>query len=639
VLVVVAMNARPGRSKTTTPPISIRSIRPPPRLGRRATVGTASTPTDDHVFRGKGCVVQRHVWPSFLLCTSLFVLWARSLIQSHTRLLQVDPTFMIHFNYALLSFQAHQAIPRPTKETISSKVLKGFSNRDSSKLERPSVVKDEVHAQRSPMDFMPPAFQKVYQRAVEKRNYCSGISSNSSRPSSSQAAVTTIVRGADGKDQEIAALPPFGIISALEEFPWPSGDSGERISHSETCELPPESHECNETMVTVVFMAFNEDRMKKFMNVTRTFVTGLGDGRWTSLIAQVILVWNGLDNINGTGPGDQLLQFASEYSTKFRVVYPLRMGFPNDLMNRYNLDVLTERGRLPILTKALLYFDHDGPFYEYPAVMSGFELWKRHPRAQMGAMSRKFNLLSQRQQQEQQRIDEAAGASSLARDQYFVSHCPTSDMLEYESHYFSNYDANMVLPSGSILHVNYLCFLWHPVFQPIRQFVLAHPAHPDDATVSAIVSQLAGQAPRVYSRRINPKKTHRKLREWSNEHQTSAAVHASGGDLSVGADEATDIHPITNVARSRQRKLLEGIHWNVRIGEAAKREYWLRIRTAAINSLAQYFGSVNSGSIGWCENTPYYSPNVPGKCSPTMAEYGDLPWLHNPELVPKSTCP
>jgi hypothetical protein len=252
------MNARPGRSKTTTPPISIRSIRPPLRLRRRATVGTASTPMDDHVFRGKGCPCRRHVWPSFLMCTSLFVLWARSLIQSHTRLLEVDPTFMIHFNYTLLSFQAHYG---RNQETISStsKVFKGFSNRDSSKLERPSVVKDEVHAQRSPMDFMPLAFQKVYQRAVEKRSHCSRISSNSSRPSSSQAAVTTVVRGADGKDQEIPALPAFGIISVLEEFPWPSSDSDEGISHSETCELPPESHECNETMVTAVFMAFNEE--------------------------------------------------------------------------------------------------------------------------------------------------------------------------------------------------------------------------------------------------------------------------------------------------------------------------------------------------------------------------------------------
>jgi hypothetical protein len=54
------------------------------------------------------------------------------------------------------------------------------------------------------MDFMPLAFQKVYQQAVEKQSYWCSLSSNSSPP-----AVKTIVRGVDGKDQEIAALPPL----------------------------------------------------------------------------------------------------------------------------------------------------------------------------------------------------------------------------------------------------------------------------------------------------------------------------------------------------------------------------------------------------------------------------------------------
>ena len=61
----------------------------------------------------------------------------------------------------------------------------------------------------------------------------------------------------------------------------------------------------------------------------------------------------------------------------------------------------------------------------------------------------------------------------------------------------------MVLPSGSMLHSNYLCFLWHPALEEIRNFVLQHPVHPDDVTVSTVVSHLAGKAPRVYSRRLN----------------------------------------------------------------------------------------------------------------------------------------
>ena len=44
---------------------------------------------------------------------------------------------------------------------------------------------------------------------------------------------------------------------------------------------------------------------------------------------------------------------------------------------------------------------------------------------------------------------------------------------------------------------NYLCFLWHPIFDEIRTYVKQHPVNPDDGTVSMIVSQLAGRAPKV----------------------------------------------------------------------------------------------------------------------------------------------
>ena len=89
-------------------------------------------------------------------------------------------------------------------------------------------------------------------------------------------------------------------------------------------------------------------------------------------------------------------------------------------------------------------------------------------------------------------------------DTSFISHCTNvKDQVDYDFRYFANYNANMVLPSGSLLHVNYLCFLWHPILSRVRQFVLQHPVHPDDMTVSLVVSQLAGVAPRVYSRRLN----------------------------------------------------------------------------------------------------------------------------------------
>jgi hypothetical protein len=95
-------------------------------------------------------------------------------------------------------------------------------------------------------------------------------------------------------------------------------------------------------------------------------------------------------------------------------------------------------------------------------------------------------------------------------DDFFLSHCSNHkeeddsssgsssnkvvDIVEYNYQYFAYYDANMVLPLGTILHVNYLCYLWHPIFDSICQFVLDHPVHPDDMMVSMIVPQLSGYA-------------------------------------------------------------------------------------------------------------------------------------------------
>jgi len=51
----------------------------------------------------------------------------------------------------------------------------------------------------------------------------------------------------------------------------------------------------------------------------------------------------------------------------------------------------------------------------------------------------------------------------------------------------------MALPSGSIIHRNYLCFIWHPALEELRRYIREHHTHPDDQTVSAIISQLSGK--------------------------------------------------------------------------------------------------------------------------------------------------
>lgn len=475
---------------------------------------------------------------------------------------------------------------------------------------------------------LPGAFDAVLERAKRMRQSCEKLSSQEM-----DFSTETLVR-----NETFASLPSLGIIEALETWKQTSEhpEADEMLIDIEDsalnwqCQLPPET-ECGETKLTVIFMAYNPDRLNKLSKQVRTFLV---DEKWQTLVAEVVLVWNGPRPIEESSEGVQLLKFAESHA--FRVVYPLRRGLENDLMNRYHPSVVRVEQ-----TKAILYYDDDGPFYSFEAVQAGFELWKRHPRAQMGAMSRNF-IDSDRQKAEFQQLM-TEGEGTTPRDKIFVSHCTnTDDFVKYDFHYFANFDAHMVLPSGSMLHANYLCFLWHPVLEPIRKFVRAHPVHPDDVTVSMIVSQLAGRAPRTYSRRLNkPKPKDQKLHQdrlHQNIHRRLVEEEFDDSENEMEAPQG--MIPMSELQRSRQ--LMFNINWDAKgKGDeelAQMKDFWADLRTQAINTLVRYFGSLSSGSIGWCEGTPFYKPKKAGKCDPDMAKQGWLPWM-NPDGSPKDSCP
>ena len=394
-------------------------------------------------------------------------------------------------------------------------------------------------------------------------------------------------------------LPQFGIIRAIQEY------DPKMISppYPYTCTLPPEQ-ECNEQQFTVVFMAYNPDRIQKLYNQVLKMLT---DKEFKPLVAEVLVVWNGERNVNETKLGTALLGLQG-----VRFSYPLQNGFPNDLMNRYHPSI-------GVKTKAIMYYDDDGPFYSAKATLGGFELWKRNSNAQIGAMARKLDLCNrqldekkgiiatnnnkQQQQQQQQ--------SKIEDDKFFISHC-SKDQINYNFFEFANFGANMVLPSGSFLHSNYLCFLWHPLFEEIRQYVKDHPVHPDDGTVSIIVSQLAGRAPKVYSRRINE------------------STGGGGGGGGGGGQRRRR----GGGGGGGRRRLMQGMDWDKPGMHETKME-WGKLRSDAANSLVRYFGSINSGSLGWCYNTPWQKGQY---CKPEMAKVGYLPWL-NKDHTPLATCP
>lgn len=417
---------------------------------------------------------------------------------------------------------------------------------------------------------LPKAFDSILERAFKNRDSCTNL-----QPESEFTGFDESFYVPFGNDT-VASLPSFGIIDQLENFrddPVSKlGGSTENPSDWQ-CILPPET-ECQEAKFSVVFMAYNPDRLDKTFSQINTM---LKSDDWKTIVEEVVLVWNGPRSVEESQVGKDVLKFAR--TEALRVVYPLRMGLENDLMNRYHPKVVRVR------TKAILYYDDDGPFYSFASVQGGFELWKRHSSSQIGAMAREITY-GERQRSEHSRLL----GDQHANDSQFVSHCTNvNDKVDYNFRYFANYDANMVLPSGSMLHSNYLCFLWHPVLEPIRHFVRKHPVRPDDVTVSMVVSQLAGKAPRVYSRRMSGEDTEKK-----------AAIDKQ--QLKSLRDQKRQLHLQDELgyrnALLNHRRLMFGINWDAKGGMNDQKKFWAALRTEAINALVQYFGSINSGSIG-----------------------------------------
>ncbi|KAG7369819.1 glycosyl transferase family 64 protein [Nitzschia inconspicua] len=423
---------------------------------------------------------------------------------------------------------------------------------------RNSVV-SQSSAEALPFSSENAAFAAIRDRAITHQQHCHSIGL-------SQAEDFQKLQ----LNNHTAHLPQSGIIQAIDNY------VPDKEAYSYECELPPET-ECDETQFTVIFMAYNPDRLDKLLDQIKKMLT---HPEFKSLVAECLIVWNGERHVDETPLGKELVNFGKSHA--LRISYPLTAGFPNDLMNRYH-------PRLEVKTKSIMYYDDDGPFYSFKATVAGFELWKRNSNAQIGAMARKLDL-------GERATDESKAILNGPGDRFFVSQCP-KDELDYNYREFANFGARMVLPSGSFLHSNYLCFLWHPIFEEIRQYVKEHPVHPDDASVSMLISQLAGRAPKVYPRR-EPKK---------QESQ----------EMELG-----------------RRRLMEGIDWDRKGGHGQKMN-WGRLRGDAANSLARYFGSINSGSIGWCYGTEWQKGE---NCKPEFPRIGMLPWL-KADHTPRDTCP
>ena len=448
-------------------------------------------------------------------------------------------------------------------------------------------VDDHEHADEDPhlhqggegdmvMDYqLPQGFKHVLQRAKQMEQHCDNLN----LPQVDQTQILI-------KANLTTDLPSFGIIHKLESYRPKTKDE----ANNWNCQLPPET-ECQETQITVVFMGYRPDRLAK-LKVQVNRMTEHNQDVWKGLIKEVILVWNGDRELDETKQGRTIMRWANNQTMNFRIFYPLKEGFPNDLMNRYH-------PRFGITTKCILMYDDDGPFYSVKAITSGFQLWKRNANAEIGAMARRLDVTTPRAKEEKNALPQG--------EREWVSNCRAGgDLATYNFHHFAQTGANMALPSGSFLHRNFMCFLWHPVLEEIREFVRAHPVHPDDVTVSTIVSHVSGRAPKTYSRRVNRADTP----------ANATVTDSADPDFAEPQDVRRRLSDEPIITEMRRRLLWDDGNHGV----------WAQKRETSVNSLLGYFGSINSGSDGWCFGTPYHD-KVKNICVPDQARVGMLSWM------------
>ncbi len=446
-------------------------------------------------------------------------------------------------------------------------------------------------------------------------------------------------------DTGVPPLPEGGVQKAMKAWldKEEKGENGKSNNNDRgdypVCYLPP-AKSCNVTKYSVILMSHTVDDAKRL----RKLKNGIRDIAKFEGTSEIILVWNsprGVLEESDKGDARLLVQWDADKTFPLRIFYSLENGLHNNLLNRYHPKVQPKE-------EAIVYFDDDGPFLSEIALEVGFELWRFNSDVQIGSMARNIRFPSKRMNEIQ--TETTAHLSKLYHQDAWQTHIhpydtnqiekyqstaaahdgdlrggintkddvhagypqftplcneESGDVVEYNYFVFPHYKGHMSLPSGSILHRNYMCFMWHPSFGEMRQFILDHPTHPDDMTMSTLVSHLSGKALRTFPRII------------SEDRDRSAELGDLGKETPVEGDRTE--------AESEQgrRKLL----W--------QQKDWGNMREEAINSIVRYFGSINPGSVGWCAGTEYEKVDKTSKgsmgfvCeSGRIVEMSKIPWMN-----------
>lgn len=446
-------------------------------------------------------------------------------------------------------------------------------------------------------------FESIIQRVQWTKQQCDDIPANQRNTVQKKLEAAT----------DLPLLLEGGVAPALQTWLQNSSSDAAATATSReypTCYLPP-SKSCNVTTYTLIIMSHTTERLQTFMDPMSSMVDS-----WPGM-TEVIIVWNSprdtLTNVVNEKEkeyANKLLSWDTDTTHPVRIFFSLEHGLTNNLLNRYHPKVKPKN-------EAVMYFDDDGPFWSKEAMIDGgLELWKRNSNVQVGGFPRNVRFLSSRMK-ELEKVGLQQSIDLIVKDQtnvgvddgtgppQFTPLCRnvTGDIVEYNYFVFPDYAAHVLLPSGTFLHRNFLCFIWHPAFEELREYVLTHKTHPDDMTVSTLVSHLAGKAPRTFPREVEVKKSRRLLSE----------------TVSVDNDTTAEEYEQHQPDRSHRRLLWKQKNWGI-------------MREEAINSILGYFGSIHPGTVGWCAGTNYQQVNrrgVPFVCRPEKPTLDLVPWLQD----------
>lgn len=178
--------------------------------------------------------------------------------------------------------------------------------------------------------------------------------------------------------------------------------------------------------------------------------------------------------------------------------------------------------------------------------------------------------------------------------------------------------------------------------------MLAHPTHPDDITVSMIVSHITGRAPRVYTRRMHKRNAKKilddgRIVDVKDDTVTPVVMLPPKNyttrrrlETSIEAIEQDEVEETAQIYESYAH---DSFKHSYNGGDKTRRrllwneQEWAGYREDALNSIASYFGSFNGGSVGWCLATQFHvKQNGLHWCEQIISGLDWAPWVNEGQL-------